>query len=68
MERIQRRVTRMAKGKRELPHEERLRRGNISSLELHGDHILTRSLRLAAFGVLKAPAKPTWVLPPEVPP
>ena len=47
MERIQRLATRMVKGMRELPYEERLRRLNIFSLErrrLRGDLILAYNI------------------------
>ncbi len=47
MERIQRLATRMVKGMRELPYEDRLRRLNISTFErrqLRGDLILAYNI------------------------
>ncbi len=65
MERIQRLATRMVKGMRELPYEDRLRRLNIFSLErrrLRGDLILAYNifhghLDLSRAEVFEAPSE-----------
>ncbi len=65
MERISRLVTRMVKGMRELPYEDRLRRLNIFSLErrrLRGDLILAYNtfhgrLELPQVELFEAPAE-----------
>ncbi len=65
MERIQRLATRMVKGLRELPYEERLRRLNIFSLErrrLRGDLILAYNI---FYGRLDLPQAEFFEAPAE---